>query len=556
MIGFPASGLRGVLVRHGCRGAVRAFTLAAVVVSGLALLAIPEPVAAQVQQVYLRTGNPFGGTPTEGAPGAPSNVDIRFRRGPGFTIGIDQVLRAYALATFENGTERVISFFFDHPNDRTGGSIFPIESGSSGGNFISKATENVTITVLSPAEARARSLSPGNYVKGTLERGSSITFSVSNNADDPVLMNPIGDREATIGSEFSYMVPSNTFAARQGGSISSTSATLADGKDLPTWLGYASNTSTFSGTVPGFQTDNMDVVVVATAGNGRTAHAYFTISFAADPNNTAPVAANDAASGTEDDTTITGNVIDGDPDDSDAGQDMDADDGDTLSVIWVNTGASFSKTGATMIPTDGSASIDSAETNGGSLEMGSDGAFTFTVGSRHQGLPAMMSNTEVFSYQLSDGRGGMDEATLTITLTAINSAPVEANAISDVTIDEDAAWAFTFPAADETNNVFSNPDGHALTYSSMQVVSGTQQALPAWLVQGSTGRTFRGTPRNADVGTITIRVTATDTGGLTGFTDFDVTVRNINDAPTVVGDGIGDHIGQGWRVLRLSNSVP
>ena len=168
------------------------------------------------------------------------------------------------------------------------------------------------------------------------------------------------------------------------------------------------------------------------------------------------------------------------------------------------------------------------------LVLSTGGEFT-SNGSVPSNAPSSLSIV-VTAADDKDGRTAAAAFTLTI---AVNSGPVEVNAIADVAIDEDAAWAFTFPAADETNNVFSDPDGHALTYSSMQVVSGTQQALPAWLVQGRTGRTFSGTPRDADVGPITIRVTATDTGGLTAITNFDVTVRNTNDAPTE-GNGIDD----------------
>ena len=145
------------------------------------------------------------------------------------------------------------------------------------------------------------------------------------------------------------------------------------------------------------------------------------------------------------------------------------------------------------------------------LVLSTGGEFT-SNGSVPSNAPSSLS---IVVTAADDKNGQTAAAAFTLTI-AVNSGPVEVNAIADVTIDEDAAWAFTFPAAGETNNVFSDPDGHALTYSSMQVVNGTQQALPAWLVQGSTGRTFRGTPRDADVGTITIRVTATDTGWVDG----------------------------------------
>src|SRR5207249_3344323 len=58
-------------------------------------------------------------------------------------------------------------------------------------------------------------------------------------------------------------------------------------------------------------------------------------------------------------------------------------------------------------------------------------------------------------------------------------------------------------------------------------------SLPTWLVFDAATRMFSGTPLNADVGTISVRVTATDSGGLSASDLFDLTVTNTNDAPVV-----------------------
>ncbi|HUQ37944.1 MAG TPA: cadherin domain-containing protein, partial [Aestuariivirga sp.] len=46
-------------------------------------------------------------------------------------------------------------------------------------------------------------------------------------------------------------------------------------------------------------------------------------------------------------------------------------------------------------------------------------------------------------------------------------------------------------------------------------------------------QTFSGTPLNDDVGSLSIRVTATDTSGASASQDFSVSVANVNDAPVV-----------------------
>ncbi len=58
-------------------------------------------------------------------------------------------------------------------------------------------------------------------------------------------------------------------------------------------------------------------------------------------------------------------------------------------------------------------------------------------------------------------------------------------------------------------------------------------ALPSWLSFDAATQTFTGTPLNADVGSITITVTATDTAGATISDTFSITVANTNDAPTL-----------------------
>ena len=57
--------------------------------------------------------------------------------------------------------------------------------------------------------------------------------------------------------------------------------------------------------------------------------------------------------------------------------------------------------------------------------------------------------------------------------------------------------------------------------------------LPAWLSFDPATQTFSGTPLNDDVGSLAIRVTATDTSGATATQDFTVTVNNTNDAPVI-----------------------
>src|SRR5437867_1548385 len=74
--------------------------------------------------------------------------------------------------------------------------------------------------------------------------------------------------------------------------------------------------------------------------------------------------------------------------------------------------------------------------------------------------------------------------------------------------------------------MFADVDvGDALTF--------TASGLPGWLSFNAGTRTFSGTPANADVGTVSVTVTATDLSLASASDTIDITVANTNDAPTV-----------------------
>jgi Ca2+-binding RTX toxin-like protein len=61
-------------------------------------------------------------------------------------------------------------------------------------------------------------------------------------------------------------------------------------------------------------------------------------------------------------------------------------------------------------------------------------------------------------------------------------------------------------------------------------------ALPDWLDFDADHGVFYGTPGNADVGELAIRVYGTDRSGASVFTDFNLIVNNLNDAPDAADD--------------------
>ncbi len=133
-----------------------------------------------------------------------------------------------------------------------------------------------------------------------------------------------------------------------------------------------------------------------------------------------PVAAPDTNSTVEDSTTpATGNVLGIAPGKS-AGDQTDTDpDGDMLSVCGVAAGTPAG------VPVGSVGSLVSGTY--GSVRINADGTYSYQVNNadaRVQALDATTAPlTDVFTYCVSDGKGGVDKTTLTITITGINDAP-------------------------------------------------------------------------------------------------------------------------------------
>ncbi|WVV47158.1 putative Ig domain-containing protein [Pseudomonas sp. NA13] len=89
-----------------------------------------------------------------------------------------------------------------------------------------------------------------------------------------------------------------------------------------------------------------------------------------------------------------------------------------------------------------------------------------------------------------------------------NDAPVLVKAIADQSVVEGASLTFALPAS-----TFADVD--VADTLSITAQSADGQALPGWLSYDAESRTFSGTPGNANVGKLAIRVQATDKAGAT-----------------------------------------
>jgi VCBS repeat-containing protein len=194
------------------------------------------------------------------------------------------------------------------------------------------------------------------------------------------------------------------------------SAFLADGSALPEWLTFDANTLTFSGTPSFEEASVLAIKVVATDVNGLSAEQVFSLDVI-DVNRLLELTGTPSLlmSGTED-TLYTLSA-------SDLLQGYTDADGDSLNII-------------------------NLQADSGVLADNQNGTYTFTPDANFNG-------TINLAYQVSDGRGGVIEATNSFVVEAVNDIPVVSNAFGEMSEDD----------VNVTGGVASHDvDGDALSY--------------------------------------------------------------------------------------------
>jgi hypothetical protein len=128
----------------------------------------------------------------------------------------------------------------------------------------------------------------------------------------------------------------------------------------------------------------------------------------------------------------------------------------------------------------------------------------------------------------TDVDGLFNEKAIAIIVNNINDDPTLENPIADQTATEDTSFNFTVPA-----NTFMDADaGDNLTYSAT-LENG--DLIPSWLTLN--GITFSGNPTSENVGSLNIKVIASD-GTTTASDVFTLTVLDINSTISAVNDSI------------------
>jgi len=131
------------------------------------------------------------------------------------------------------------------------------------------------------------------------------------------------------------------------------------------------------------------------------------------------------------------------------------------------------------------------------------------------------ATNDVFYYKLNDPYGeSYLDGKVTITITQTNDEPIVDNGIYNQTATEDTLFEFVIPS-----DAFSDEESSTLIY--------TIYDLPDFLSFDGTD-TVSGTPLNADVGSHSVTVRATDEENLFAETSFVIIVENTNDAPVIL----------------------
>ncbi len=130
---------------------------------------------------------------------------------------------------------------------------------------------------------------------------------------------------------------------------------------------------------------------------------------------------------------------------------------------------------------------------------------------------AGFSGTDTFTYTVSDGRGGVDQGTVTVTVTPANSAPIA--------VDDAAATTENTPVEIDVLANDSDPDGDPLT-----VVAVTEPGSGGAEITGG-GLMVRYTPAADFTGADGFSYTVDDGQGGQATADVALTVTPVNDPP-------------------------
>jgi VCBS repeat-containing protein len=316
-----------------------------------------------------------------------------------------------------------------------------------------------------------------------LSVSDTYSLTITNTNDAPTVSTAIAD--ATTAEDAAYLYDASVnFTDVDAGDGATYTATLANDSILPSWL-TITDEGVLSGTPVNADVDSIDVKVTLTDTDGLSVSDTYTLTIA--NTNDVPTSTTIANDTTAEDAAYSYDA---------STHFSDVDTGDT---------ATYSISGAAW------ASIDS------------EGVITGTPTNDNVG-------TETITVTVTDSEDATATSSYDLEITNTNDAPTVSTAIADATTAEDAAYLY-----DASVNFTDVDAGDGATYTATLA---NDSILPSWLTITDEG-VLSGTPVNADVDSIDVKVTLTDTDGLSVSDTYTLTIANTNDAPTISGDTTG-----------------
>jgi large repetitive protein len=339
------------------------------------------------------------------------------------------------------------------------------------------------------------STTTGAGYRGTFtENGAAVGIVDS----DVVLTNPVGTIQSTTvtltnaqtGDQFLVNGSTATTGTLTGGISYTIAGNVITLSGAATAANYAAalQTITFRNTTERPSTVDRNITIGFTNGTFASNNAISTIRVI--EVNDPPVAVNDPARTTPEDTAITNIAV--------LANDTDL-DGDPLTV-----------TTATAL--------------NGTVVINANGTLNYTPNANFNG-------TDTITYTISDGRGGTSTATVPITITAVNDAPTPVGTLPPRT-NLDGATGISV----QTASAFADVDGPTATYSATGLPSGLTINSATGEITGAINRSASQTGG----GVYNVVVTRSD-GTLSASQNFSWTITNpppvaVNDATLTVNE--------------------
>ena len=319
------------------------------------------------------------------------------------------------------------------------------------------------------------------------QASSSFALTVRNVNDAPNVTQAIENGEATEDQLWTLAIPPGTFEDVDDGDTLTYSATLANGDLLPDWISFDPAAHTLSGTPLNADVGVLNLKITAADRAGAGASSTFVLTV------------------------------------------VNANDAPTIGALVGDQSAAETRSFSVQLPGDLFADVDAGDVLSWSVQqaggealpawLGFDGSTRTLTGTPKPGDGGPLA----LRVTVTDAAGASSSQPFTL---KVDSLPALALPLSAQNTLEDQPWTFTVPAG----TFIDRDPGDALSYSA-SLADGT--ALPSWLMFNGQSRTFQGTPLNADVGAINLKVTASDTQGLSVSSEFALAIANVNDAPVL-----------------------